>query len=281
LPTRKVLLTVEYDGTRYHGWQLQPDLMTVEGELREAVKEALGHPVELEAASRTDSGVHAVGQAAAFLTGSPVPTARLPVVLNARLPEDVRALHAEQVPTDFHPRFDAAGKIYRYTFYCRESESVFWGRYACRIPRWPGVESMRRAAACLVGEHDFRAFQGATKQAALTTVRRMLAFRLIERPPFLRLYVVGTAFLYKMVRNLAGTLLEVGLERRPVESVAELLASRDRRRAGPTLAARGLCLVRVCFSARELEQAARAPEDGDPAFVARLPEAAGVARRSV
>jgi tRNA pseudouridine38-40 synthase len=281
LTSRKVLLTVEYDGTHYHGWQSQPSLRTVEGELREAVKEALGHPAEIEAASRTDSGVHAAGQAAAFVTGSPVPTARLPVVLNARLPQDVRALRAQEVSTEFHPRFDAAGKVYRYTFFCRDSESVFWRRCACRIPRWPVVEPMRRAAACLVGEHDFRSFQGATKQTALTTVRRILAFRLIEQPPFLHLYVVGTAFLYKMVRNLAGTLLEVGLERRSAESVAALLASRDRRRAGPTLQARGLCLVRVCFSAGELEQMAQAPEQGDAAFTAQLPGAARVAGRSV
>lgn len=253
---RKVLLKVEYDGTSYHGWQSQPQVPTIEGSLRVAATEALGHPVSLAGASRTDRGVHARGQAAAIRTDSPIPTERLPVVLNAHLPEDIRVREAREVAPDFHPRFDAVGKLYRYTYLEREAQSVFLRRYASTLPSWPELEPMKQAARHLLGEHDFRCFQATTDQPPSSTVRRIFSLTVVEQKPFLHLYVLGSAFLFKMVRNIAGTLLEVGQRKRAPASLPELLASRDRRRAGPTAQASGLCLVRVCFSAEDLTRAA-------------------------
>ncbi len=245
---------MEYEGTHYHGWQFQPGLPTIQGELQEAVSCSLREVREVEGASRTDRGVHAFGQAAAFLTASPVPTPRLPVVLNSRLPKDIRVRQAREVPSDFKPRFEAYGKIYRYTFLCRAMESPFLRRFATRVDRRLNVASMQRAADCLVGRHDFSSFKNATKDHVETTIRDLFEIRVVEEESLVHVIVAGSAFLYNMVRNIAGTLLEVGLERRSADTMKEVLRARNRRAAGVNAEARGLCLIGVFFEKEALER---------------------------
>lgn len=249
---RKILLAVEYEGTRYHGWQHQEGLPTVQGRLQAAIADALGETAEVEGASRTDRGVHASGQAAAFLTRTPVPAERIPLVLNGRLPEDIRVRSAQRVPEGFSPRFGASGKIYRYTFVCRSAASVFVRRFASAVDRPLLVDLMREAAAALVGTHDFRSFANKIKGPLRSAVRELFGVEVFEDGPLVHIQVGGSSFLYKMVRNIAGTLLEVGLGRRAPESVARALRACDRRAAGPTAPPRGLCLMEVCYSPEAL-----------------------------
>jgi tRNA pseudouridine38-40 synthase len=248
---RRVLLRLEYEGTDFHGWQRQPALRTVQGELERAIGRALGEAVEVEATSRTDQGVHAAGQAAAFSTGTAIPAARLPLVLNSVLPPDIRIREARDVAPNFRPRLAAAGKLYRYTFSCRQWESVFLRRFTSRVGRPLALGAMREAASELLGEHDFGSFQGASRLPPASSVRRLYLLRVHEEGPLVHLNVVGDGFLYRMVRTIAGTLLEVGLGRRPPSTLPQILAARDRRLAGPTAEARGLCLVKVYFSPGE------------------------------
>jgi len=259
---RKVLLTVEYDGTEYGGWQFQPGPgpKTIQGALHEAIREALGQATEVEGASRTDRGVHAWGQAASFVTGTPVPTHRLPQVVNGCLPPDIRVREARDVDLGFHVRYDAYGKIYRYLFLQRRLESAFLTRFTTRLEQRPDLELMRGAAADLVGELDFRSFQNTSKAAPETTVREVFGVRVVDADPVICVEVSGAGFLYKMVRTMVGTLLEVGLGRRPVASIAAVLAARDRRLAGPTLEARGLSLVGVYYTRDDLEEDRRSAE---------------------
>jgi tRNA pseudouridine38-40 synthase len=246
---RRVLLSVAYDGSGASGWQIQPDRRTIQGELEAAVARVLGEPSRVDGASRTDSGVHALGQAAALTTSSAVPAERIVHVLNRALPPDIRVRTSREVATDFYPRAAAYGKIYRYTWLIAGGECPFLRRYTERIPRRPDVAAMREAAVHIVGEHDFRAFQNASDQAPPSTVRTIWAVDIHEEDRLVHVQVAGSGFLYNMVRNIAGTLLDVGYGRRSPGAVATALAARDRRLAGPTASARGLCLLGVYFDA--------------------------------
>lgn len=256
-PDRKALLTVEYEGTGYHGWQFQPGLPTVQGEVQAAVARVVGEPREVSGASRTDRGVHACGQAAAYVHAGPIPIERLPRVLNAYLPKDIRVRRAKEVALEFNPRQDAYGKIYRYTFLCRDVESVFLRRVTCCVGKTLDVPAMRLAASQLCGKHDFRSFQNASKDPPESTVRELFAVDVYEEGPLTHIQVAGSAFLYNMVRNISGTLLEVGLGRRKAERMKEILESRDRRAAGAKAEACGLCLLGVYFSREALERSHR------------------------
>jgi len=197
------------------------------------------------------------------LTSTPIPTERLTMVLNPELPADLRVRSARDVPFDFHPRFDALGKLYRYTFRVGPDDDPFIGPFVCRLRRRPDVEAMRYAAPSLVGEHDFAAFQNRNDPAPQSTVRRLYRVDVREDGCLLHLDVVGDAFLYKMVRNIAGSLLDVGQGRLPAEDLAGILASADRTRAGATAVPEGLTLVRVLFGGDELRAAREAPETLD------------------
>jgi len=256
---RKICLFVAYDGTRLHGWQAQRQRRTVAGELVGAITAKLGERPELEGASRTDAGVHAMGQAASFATSTSIPTRKLPIVLNSALGDDVRVREARDVDPSFHARFQALGKLYRYTFLVADLVDPFIGRYTTRLRRWPDVDAMQSGAAALVGEHDFESFRNRSDDEPATTVRRIDRVDVRRAGSLLHIEVLGTAFLYRMVRNIAGTLLDVGLGRSSPADVATILAARDRRRAGPTAPPQGLCLVRVVFTAAELELARRSP----------------------
>jgi tRNA pseudouridine38-40 synthase len=243
---RTLRMTVAYDGTRYHGWQQQPGQVTVQGTLIETLAPILRERPVLEGASRTDSGVHALGQVAAFPTVHAITPERLLAAVNSRLPEDMAVTEVREAPPDFRPSVHATSKHYRYRLHRGRFRPIFEGRYVWHW-YWPlDVEAMRAAARLMTGRHDFASFQarGGNREE---TVRTLLALDVVEAGPELHFEVRGDRFLYRMVRNLVGTLTEVGRGHRPPEWVQEVLAARDRRAAGPTAPPQGLCLMEVRY----------------------------------
>lgn len=242
---KRVKLTVAYDGTAYCGWQLQPNGVTIEEVLNKALSELLKEPISVIGASRTDSGVHALGNVAVFDTESRIPGDKICFAVNQRLPEDVRVLHSEDVPNDWHPRKQNCVKTYEYRIQSRKIEIPTRRLYAhfCYFPL--DVEKMRAGASYLLGEHDFISFCSARHQAE-ETVRTLYEASLEEgADQVITLRLSGSGFLYNMVRIIAGTLLKVGMGIYPPEHVKEILESRDRQQAGQTAPARGLTLVGI------------------------------------
>jgi tRNA pseudouridine38-40 synthase len=251
---RHIRLIVEYDGTALCGWQRQANGPTVQGHLEEALARLLTHEVSVVGASRTDAGVHARGQVASFRTERAIPLHGIRRGLNSLLPPAIAIVEASEVPDDFHPRFSATGKHYRYLVFTRGDRSPRWRDRAWHHPGPLDLAAMRQAAAALLGEHDFAAFRAAGCTAR-HTLRRIDDIAIAEDPAELALLgidVRGNAFLRNMVRILVGTLVEVGAGRRPIEQVAEILASRDRTRAGITAPAQGLELVCVRYDGRKI-----------------------------
>ena len=250
MPFRTLRLTIEYDGTAYHGWQRQEGVPTVQGVVEQALKAVLGHDVQVEGSGRTDRGVHAWGLVASLHTTARIPVARLPLACNTKLPPDVAVRHAEEVEEAFHPRFDAVSKVYRYTLAHAPTRSPRLARIAHHDPRPLDVASMHAAAQLLVGTHDFYSFATFAKLKE-STVRTIFWFdvrrRSATQPEVVELTVCGDGFLYNQVRTMAGTLHEVGLGSRTLGQVQALLATRDRRRAGMNLPPQGLCLLGVQY----------------------------------
>lgn len=243
----RLKLTVEYDGTRYVGWQLQPNGRSIQAELQEALGRLLGVEVEATAAGRTDSGVHAAGQVVCFDTERQLPLKAYWMGLNGLLPQDIAVVAAEEVPVEFDPRRWSRGKRYRYRVSNRRTRSPLRRYTHWEIFAPLDVEAMARAARHLLGRHDFSAFRAADCQAAhaVREVRRLTVEG--TSGDAVSLVVEGTAFLKHMVRNLAGTLVEVGKGRRSEAWVAEVLAGRNRKQAGPTAPPQGLVLEEVFY----------------------------------
>lgn len=255
-PPRLLRLTIEYDGTELAGWQRQANAPTVQGHLEAAIAKLLGHPIRLTGASRTDAGVHARGQVAAFATGHTIPTEGLRRALNAALPPQIAVNEVAEVDPSFHPRFSATGKHYRYLIWASRDRAPRWNRRAWYRQRPLDVPAMQAAAAHLVGEHDFAAFR-AVGCSARTTRRKIsqLELRWLDEamePGLLAIDVRGNAFLRNMVRIIAGTLVDVGEGRFTPAQVAEILEIGDRTRGGQTAPAHGLELMRVFFEGDRL-----------------------------
>jgi tRNA pseudouridine38-40 synthase len=241
-------LTLEYDGAEFEGWQVQSGPhRTVQGELRTAITRVTGTPVRTIGASRTDAGVHAEGQVASAAIATELTPEVLQRALNGTLPTDVAVVDARLAPDDFHARYSARAKLYRYWVWNRPTRSPLRaGRYL-GVKRSLDVAAMSKAAEAFVGRHDFAALQGAGSEVDCT-VRTVAQLQIeADSAGAIAFSVEGDGFLRHMVRNLVGTLLEVGSGRRPIESMTELLAGGDRRRAGPTAPAHGLTLVRVSY----------------------------------
>lgn len=241
---KRVKLTVAYDGTNYCGWQVQPNGITVQEVLNRHLSELTGEEIETIGASRTDAGVHALGNVAVFDTRVRMPGEKFSFALNQRLPEDIRIQESKEVPQDFHPRYVKSEKIYEYQILNRRfpiPTEWFYSHFTY-VPL--DVEKMREAGTYLLGEHDFKSFCGAGAQVK-TTVRCIHELNIEKSGDKITIRVRGNGFLYNMVRILAGTLMEVGSRAYPPEKIKEILEAKDRKAAGPTAPARGLTLVKI------------------------------------
>ena len=241
--TKRIRLRVAYDGTAYHGWQLQPGAVTIEQILNEKLTELLGEPIEVIGASRTDSGVHARGNVAVFDTCHRMPADRICLALNQRLPGDIRVQSSEEVPPDWHPRRCSCIKTYEYKILNRKIEMPMERLYAHFCYFDLDLGKMEQAAALLVGQHDFKSFCNVRTQVK-DTVRTIYELRLIRQGDgIITICIRGNDFLYNMVRIIAGTLISVGMGQIPPEKITEILEAKDRAAAGPTAPAKGLTLV--------------------------------------
>ena len=242
-------LSVAYDGTGFHGWQEQnpPDgepLRTVQAELRRAAQVALKQPIVVQGASRTDSGVHALGQVAQFDAETRIPIDRIPKAINSKLPPDVEVRDACEVASGFDCISDAVNKQYRYRIWTSEHRPLMYRHVVHHYFKELDVQRMSLMATRIIGEHDFESF-ATSNHGRLTTVRRVFDCRVEREPsgrPEVHLVISGNGFLYNMVRIIAGTLVECGRGHWEPEHVDEIIAAKDRRAAGPTLPPQGLCL---------------------------------------
>lgn len=242
---RRIRLVVAYDGTNYHGWQVQKNGITIESELNRALLELTGEEIQVIGASRTDAGVHALGNIAVFDTLSPIPAGKFCYALNARLPEDVRVMKSDEVPADWHPRKRESRKTYEYRISIGEIQQPVKRLYAYHVYRKLDLEAMRAAAKFLVGEHDFKSF--CQENAQVESTVRTLYEVTIEEKQDLIVRVTGNGFLYNMVRIIVGTLLEVGYGRITPGKIPQILEAKDRAAAGPTAPAKGLTLIKYEF----------------------------------
>lgn len=246
--SRVLKLTLAYDGTDYVGWQRQTNGRSIQQVVEEAIGAFVpgGPRIVVEGASRTDAGVHALGQVASAALDVGFDTATIQRALNIRLPVDVRVLAVEDAPPAFHARFRSRGKSYQYRIGIARVASPFSQRYSWHSPGIRDLPAMRAAATALLGEHDFSSFQTAGSDPE-TTVRTITRLDVLEQDQEVVIVIDGTGFLRHMVRAIVGTLAEVGWGGRPAASVAEVLASRDRRAAGRTAPACGLFLTSVHY----------------------------------
>ncbi|HHX96876.1 MAG TPA: tRNA pseudouridine(38-40) synthase TruA [Clostridia bacterium] len=245
---RNFKLTLAYEGTKFHGFQIQKDtgLPTIQESVEKALFDLTNEEIRIMGAGRTDAGVHALGQVINFFSSTKIPVEKLPLALNTLLPPAIVVLDAQIVPPDFKAPFQAQNKTYLYQFYNQPLRSPFWRRYAYHVPFPLNLTAMQLAAQFLVGEHNFKAFcaQGATVKSYTRTI---FACSLEQDLPLIKLWVTGNGFLYNMVRILAGTILEVGQGKRQPEEIKDLLAEGERKFAGPTLPPQGLFLYQVTY----------------------------------
>ena len=241
---KRIGLVVAYDGTNYCGWQTQPNGITVQGVLNDTLSELLGEKIETIGASRTDAGVHALGNVAVFDTNTRIPGEKISYALNQRLPEDIRIQMSEEVEPDFHPRYCDSEKTYEYRILNRKfpvpTERLYSYFYHYKLD----VDKMREATSYLIGRHDFASFCGSGAQVK-TTIRTVTGIEVFRDGDIVTIRVSGTGFLYNMVRLMAGTLLEVGRGKQEPQWVKEILASKERVTPGPKLPAKGLTLIQI------------------------------------
>ncbi|MCD6288494.1 MAG: tRNA pseudouridine(38-40) synthase TruA [Candidatus Hydrogenedentes bacterium] len=253
MAARNIKLVIRYDGSDFSGWQVQPNARTVQGVLTEAVAKVVDHPVTLTGASRTDAGVHALGQVANFRTDSSVPLNNLWRGINSLVRPDIRVDQIEEVHAEFDSRHDAKRKTYRYTVAIDKFGDPLVRRMTWSIGRPLDIDGMRKAAQVFVGTHDFTSFQAAGSNEHVSPVRTIERIDIVESPPnpatgrsrTITIEVTGRGFLYKMVRNIVGTLAACGQGILSEEQVRSILDRRDRSLASPTAPPEGLTLVNI------------------------------------
>ena len=244
--TQNYKLTIRYDGSRYYGWEHQPDKPTIQGKLEDVLTRMTGVPVDDIGAGRTDAGVHARAMAANAVLDTALAPEEIQDYMNRYLPDDICVLDVRAASERFHARYKAVGKTYCYTCYVGRLKPVFDRKYVLTLDYEPDVEAMQRAAALLVGEHDFKSFCGNPKMKK-STVRLVDSIEIVRKRDYIYLNFHGTGFLQNMVRILTGTLLEVGQGKRAPEQMPDILQARDRTRAGYTVPPQGLCLMKVDY----------------------------------
>lgn len=261
IQVRNIMMDVSYDGTPYCGFQVQPGLRTVQGELEEAIRKLTGERIKLTSSGRTDAGVHARKQVVNFVTSSTIPASRWALAMNTRLPDDIVVQAAEEVPLGFHARRSAKRKTYRYSIQWTKWKNVFHRSTRFHHPAFLQVDAMREAIRYLEGEHDFSSFCSA--RSTVESHVRTIFETAIELEPegadrdgeagVIHIYVTGSGFLYNMVRIIVGTLLEVGTGKRKPEEMQTILAARNRKLAGPTAVPHGLMLWDVYYDPDSLK----------------------------
>ena len=240
-------MTIEYDGTRYLGWEHQPNTeMTIQGKIETVLSRLAGSPVEVLGAGRTDAGVHAKAMVANCFLDTDKSPEEIRDYLNEYLPEDIAVKNLVKAGDRFHSRYNATGKTYRYTCYIGKDKPVFDRKYVYTLKERPNIDSMKSAASYLTGEHDFASFCSNPKMKK-TTVRNVDSIEILANGDYLVFTYHGSGFLQHMVRILTGTLLEVGFGKRTPESMLTLLDAKDRKLAGPTAPACGLTLMQVDY----------------------------------
>lgn len=243
---KRIRLVVAYDGTNYCGWQVQPNGITIEEVLNQALSDLLGEDIKVTGASRTDSGVHSLGNVAVFDTGTRMPADKISYALNQRLPEDIVVQDSRQVPDDWHPRRCESRKTYEYRILNRRFPDPTRRRDTYFLYYGIDVEAMQKAADLLVGTHDFKSFCSANSQAE-DTVRTIYACSVRKTEDIITIRVTGSGFLYNMVRIIAGTLLQAGTGKIRPEDITEILDAKDRSAAGPTAPAHGLTMIGIQY----------------------------------
>jgi tRNA pseudouridine38-40 synthase len=244
---RTIRLTLEYDGSAYHGWQRQLNALTIQEVVETCLARLVGQDVRLHGSGRTDAGVHALGQVAHFRTDATLPLAAFREGLNSLLPRDIVILEADEVPADFHARYGASAKTYEYRILNRPVRSPLHARRCCWLPQPLDLDRMRAATSFIIGEHDFASFQTSGSSVQSTTRTVLAASWQEERGGWKYFCITASGFLRGMVRALVGTLVEVGWGKRPPGDMARLFTLRDRRQAGPAAPAAGLYLVEVMY----------------------------------
>ncbi len=242
---RRIMLIVAYDGTAYHGWQVQDNGETIEGELNKALHALTGEEIAVIGASRTDAGVHGLCNRAVFDTEATIPAERFADAINTFLPEDIRVRESMEVDADFHPRKCATHKTYEYRIDCEKIANPLMARYAWHVKGPLDVDKMKMAAQVLVGEHDFTSFCS-VNGVTLTNVRTVYNVDIIEeKEHIIVVRITGNGFLYNMVRIIVGTLVQVGMGRIDCARMRDILEACDRTKAGMTAPANGLTLVKI------------------------------------
>lgn len=249
---KRVRLIVSYDGTNYCGWQIQNNGITVEEVLNRALTDLCREEIAVIGASRTDSGVHALGNVAVFDTNSRIPGEKFSFALNQRLPDDIRIQRSDEVADDWHPRFQDTVKTYEYCFLNRRIPDPMRRLYSYFIYYPMDVENMQKAAGYLIGEHDFKSFCTPRTQVR-STVRTIYDLTLTKEGDEIRMRITGNGFLYNMVRIIAGTLARVGTGLYTPERVKEILEAKDRNVSGPKAPPQGLTLISIAYPAEEKE----------------------------
>ena len=247
---RRYYLIVEYDGTKYCGWQRQQNGPSVQQTLEEALSRLTGECVAVTGSSRTDAGVHAMGLCAHFDSATRIPAEKIAFALNTMLPEDVRIRESGSAPEGFHARYGAAGKVYRYRFYNSRHDCAVGRQYAAHVPLMLDEKRMHEEAQALIGTHDFAAF-AASGSVAKSTVRTIYRVQVRRTGDEVELMILGDGFLYNMVRIIAGTLMEVGTGKREPGAIASAIETGDRLKLGQTAPAKGLALMRVLYGGDE------------------------------
>jgi len=272
---RNIRLLLAYDGTDFHGWQKQPGLRTVQDAVEQALRRVVRHQIVLVGASRTDSGVHALGQVANFETTREIPCDNLRRAIGGRLPKDTSLIHVCEVPLTFRACSDPVCKLYRYSIHNNPHRPVGHLRQRYTYHFWHplDLDRMQEAAYHLIGRHDFAAFasKGSERETTIRTIYRLQVHRQYDE---VHIDVEGDGFLYNQVRNIVGTLIEIGRGHWPTEKIVDILASGDRSQAGPTVPARGLCLQWIRYDPPSFEPRSDEQSCAESDFTA-LPTAKG------
>ena len=241
---RNIKLTIEYDGKEFGGWQKQPNKLNIQGEIERAIESITGEKVDLIASGRTDAGVHAFAQVANFKTNSNIDINKIPIAINSQVKNSIKIQDAEEVSLEFHSRYNCKKKTYRYIINNSKYGTAIYRNLSYHVPTPLNIDAMKKAVKYFEGEHDFKAFK-ASGTSGKSSVRTIYNADILTEGVNVAIDLTGNGFLYNMVRIIAGTLVDVGLEKIKPEEIADIIESKDRARAGKTLPPKGLVLVKV------------------------------------